>query len=65
LFYGPTIKRYKKKNQNDLDQRIFTFHVKTEEEREKALVALITKIIVDATLKEYYETKGLSNDNEI
>jgi len=43
---------------DDLDQKINTFHIQNEEEREKALDALIVDIIVQATLKEYYETTG-------
>ncbi len=47
-----------KEHLKDLDQRINTFHIQNEEEREKALDALIVDIIVQATLKEYYETNG-------
>ncbi|GAA0551273.1 hypothetical protein [Chitinophaga japonensis] len=45
------------RNQEDLDQRINTFHTQNEEEREEALLNLIVEIIVEATLKEYYEIK--------
>lgn len=62
-FMGQQSQYKREKIQNDLDQKISTIHVQTEEEKEKALVALITKIIVDATLKEYYETKSPSDDN--
>ena len=44
----------KKKNIEDLDQEIDVFHTQNEEEREKALLELIAKIIIESTLKEYY-----------
>lgn len=44
------------KIQDDLDQRITDFHTQNEEEREMAFINLIVEIIVQATLKEYYET---------
>jgi hypothetical protein len=53
----------KEKNIEDLDQKISTFYTQNEKEREKALLDLITKIIVEATLREYYETKS-SFENE-
>lgn len=44
------------RSQEDLDQRITDFHAQHEKEREKAFLDLIVEIIVQATLKEYYET---------
>lgn len=45
------------RSQEDLDQRIIDFHAQNEEEREKAFINLTVEVIVQATLKEYYETK--------
>lgn len=45
------------RSQEDLDQRIADFHDQNEEERERAFMDLIVEVIVQATLKEYYETK--------
>lgn len=45
------------RSQEDLDQRIADFHAQNEEERERAFMDLIVEVIVQATLKEYYETK--------
>ena len=55
----------KVKNIKDLDQGISAFYVQIEEEKEKALIDLIVKIIVEKTLKEYYECDGQSGSNEI
>lgn len=44
-------------SQKDLDHRITDFHTQNEEEREKAFIDIIVEIIVQATLREYYETK--------
>jgi hypothetical protein len=49
------------RSQEDLDQRIANFHDKNEEEREGAFMDLIVEIIVQATLKEYYETTRILN----
>ncbi|MCR6721520.1 MAG: hypothetical protein NVV59_14835 [Chitinophagaceae bacterium] len=47
------------RSQEDLDQRMTDFHAQheKEKEKEKAFLNLIVEIIVQATLKEYYETK--------
>ena len=45
------------KNHTDLDQKINAFHIRNEEKKEEALIKLITEVIVEATLKEYYERK--------
>lgn len=40
----------------DLDQRTDAFYIQNEEEKERAFVELIAEIIVQMTLREYYET---------
>lgn len=47
------------RSQEDLDQRITDFHAQNEDERERAFMDLIVEVIVEATLKEYYETQEI------
>ena len=51
------------RSQEDLDQKITDFHTQNEEEREKAFLDLIGEVIVQATLKEYYETTCTNERN--
>jgi hypothetical protein len=56
--------RKKEINRTDLDNEIKIVDFQNEEEREAALLNLITKIIVRVTLEEYYEARDHSKDDE-
>jgi hypothetical protein len=47
---------YRKKTRPDLDEQIVTHFTENELEKETELLNLIAEIIVNATLRELYET---------